>query len=158
MLILNYLATHNHQIFQLHKLNFKLSLNMYTNTAPHRTTPHDTTPHNILSKPLHRYQCCMHCAEFSPKSPWATMKSRKFDADTWEEHRRTLSHTAGTFEFPIRAVKGNRKCDLLKALRLLYILFHSIFIQVILILNYYFLFLYFINPYLMFFYYIFFII
>ena len=86
----------------------------------------------------------MHCAEFSPKSPWATLKSRKFDADTWEEHRRTLSHTAGIFEVPIRAAKGFHNCESLIAPRLLCFLFYSIFIQVILILNYYLIFMYFI--------------
>ena len=48
---------------------------------------------------LYRRQCCMLCAEFSPRSPWASMKSRKYDWDTWHEHTNSLSHTTGTFHF-----------------------------------------------------------
>ena len=59
-----------------------------------------TTPH--LSSPLlsSRRQCCMLCAEFSPRSPWASMKSRKYDWDTWHEHTNSLSHTTGTIYLP----------------------------------------------------------
>lgn len=41
----------------------------------------------------------MLCAEFSPRSPWASMKSRKYDWDTWQEHTNSLSHTTGIYLF-----------------------------------------------------------
>lgn len=63
----------------------------------HSFTPPPHTYTHTLSLP--RQQICLLCAQFSPKSPWASMKSRKFDNDTWEEHTHSLSHTTGGLLF-----------------------------------------------------------
>ena len=66
-------------------------------TSPSLLFSHHHLSPPFLSSPLSsRRQCCMLCAEFSPRSPWASMKSRKYDWDTWHEHTNSLSHTTGT--------------------------------------------------------------
>ena len=70
----------------------------FTSTPLPSSLPLLSSPHHP-SPFLSRRQCCMLCAEFSPRSPWASMKSRKYDWDTWHEHTNSLSHTTGTFYY-----------------------------------------------------------
>lgn len=35
---------------------------------------------------------CTYCAEFNASAPWATLKSRKFEADNFVDHERSTHH------------------------------------------------------------------
>lgn len=46
------------------------------------------------TKKKYRMSLCLYCAKFCPSSPWATMKSRKYEHEIFKKHEKSFSHVS----------------------------------------------------------------
>jgi len=46
------------------------------------------------TKKKYRMSLCIYCAKFCPSSPWATMKSRKYEHEIFKKHEKSFSHVS----------------------------------------------------------------